>query len=466
MTLLSIILTTFSLFATITSMKRLLIDDLIAWKNTPERKPLIIQGVRQVGKTYLLQNFGKTDFPKVHYFDFEKMRNLHKAFDSDLNPQRIINELSFYLDNEINISNDLVIFDEIQACPNALTSLKYFCEEMPALALCCAGSLIGIHLTPTSYPVGKVSTLKLNPMSFQEFLMAQKDNRSLEVLKNINPKSTIPEIVHEHLWKQLKIYFIVGGLPEAVLTFCQSSESMFTTFLKVRKKQTELASSYYADMTKHSGKVNAMHIDRVFKSVPAQLYKTQDNTTSRFRFRGVVPGVSHYQRLAGAIDWLEAAGLVIKVYITNTGHLPFKAYSKENKFKLLLFDIGLLGCMANLSPKTIMDYDYGSYKGYFAENFVAQEFLAYGESALYCWSEKASEVEFLREIDGKAVPFEVKSGKVTQAKSLKVFSEKYSPPYQVILSARPLSIIEHSNTHKYPLYMLGQISNLSDTNSH
>ncbi len=438
-------------------MKRLLIDRLIAWRNAPKRKPLILQGVRQVGKTYLLKSFGKANFPKVHYLDFEKMRGLHKVFDPDLNPQRILDELSFYLDTEINISNDLVIFDEIQACPNALTSLKYFCEEKPDLALCCAGSLLGIHLTPTSYPVGKVSTLRLHPMSFQEFLIAQKDNRSLKVLEKLNSKSTIPEIVHKHLWEQLKTYFIVGGLPESVLTFCQSTDSLFTRFSKIREKQNELVLAYYADMTKHSGKVNAMHIDRIFKSVATQFYKTQDNTSSRFKFRGVVPGVSHYQRLAGAIDWLEAAGLVIKVYITNTGHLPFKAYSKENKFKLLLFDIGLLGCMAGLSPKTIMDYDYGSYKGYFAENFVAQEFLAYGANALYCWSEKTAEVDFLREIDGKVIPFEVKSGKVTQAKSLDIFSKKYSPTYRVILSARPLSIVEHNNTHKYPLYMLGQI---------
>ena len=344
-----------------------------------------------------------------------------------------------------------MIFDEVQELPKALTSLKYFQEDCPELHLCAAGSLLGLHLSPASFPVGKVTFETLRPMSFEEFLMANHD-KALPAIQKLTLKDKIPEIIHEHLWQQLKLYFVVGGLPEVVATYCENKDHLFEACSIVRKKQGDLLNSYYADIAKHSGKVNAMHIDRVFHSVPAQLSQTQDSTIARFKFRGIVPGVTHYDRLAGAIDWLEAAGLVIKVPVVNTGYLPFKGYTKENFFKLLLFDIGILGNMSDLPPKVILDADYGSYKGYFAENFVAQELLK-ARDKLFSWQEQKSEVEFLLEILGQVIPIEVKSGTTTKAKSLQVFSEKYKPPYQVIFSGRSFDI--RAKTHYYPLYLAG-----------
>ncbi|MCK4609051.1 MAG: ATP-binding protein, partial [Gammaproteobacteria bacterium] len=411
-------------------MKRLFIKKLIEWKDAEIRKPLIVKGIRQSGKTYSITAFGKNHFPNMHYINFEKDGRFAKIFEADFNPIRIIDELSFALDTAINITTDLLFFDEIQACPKALTSLKYFQEDMPELALCSAGSLLGVHLSTESFPVGKVDLLKVSPMSFEEFLMALDDNKSIEFLCNISIQSTIPEIIHTHIWQQLKLYFIVGGLPEVVQTFKNNQTNLYTALELVRKKQTELILAYNADMAKHSGKVNAMHLDRLWKAIPAQLAREQDGSATKFKFKGIIPGINRYSRLAGAIDWLEAAGLVIKTHIVNSGNLPFAAYSKENAFKLYVADVGLLGALSELTPQTILAYDYGTYKGYFAENFIAQEFQCSGVANLYSWQEGRYEIEFLRDIQGQVIPIEVKSGWVTKTHSLNIFAEKYKSSYK------------------------------------
>ncbi len=293
-------------------------------------------------------------------------------------------------------------------------------------------------------------------MSFEEFLLAQND-KGLPYIEQFSEKGSIPEIVHAHLWELFKHYLIVGGLPEVVALYTQNKEHLVETFSSVRKKQDDMLKSYYADIAKHSGKVNAMHIDRVLQAVPAQLSQVQEDSTARFKFRGVVPGLSHYDRLAGAIDWLEATGLVTKIHILHTAQLPFKGYSKENLFKLMLFDVGILGSMAELSPKMILDYDYGSYKGFFAENFTAQELLCSGIESLFCWQEQSAEVEFLLEIDGNPIPIEVKSGSITKAKSLKIFADKYHPPYVIVLSGKWVKSEPHHNRRHYPLYLAGHL---------
>lgn len=438
-------------------MKRLMMENLLRWKEKKDRKPLIIKGVRQVGKTYLLKEFGKTHFPKYHYLNFEKEPILAKIFEADLSPQRILTELSFHLNSSIDVARDLVIFDEIQELPKALTSLKYFCEDCPELHICAAGSLLGVHLSLESFPVGKVTFQALRPMSFEEFLWAVEDERSLQFIRNFSGKEEVPEVVHAHLWDQLKRYFVVGGLPEVVAVYVQNRNDLFKALSLVREKQEDLVKSYYADISKHSGKVNAMHINRILESVPSQIRQVHEESIARFRFRGVVPGVSHYDRLAGAIDWLETAGLVIKVPVVNTGHSPFSGYAKENFFKLLLFDIGILGSMSGLSPKNILEYEYRSYKGYFAENFVAEELLGCGVEKLFSWQEGQAELEFLLELEGKVIPLEVKSGSNIKAKSLKSFSEKYKPAEQIILSGRSFSINKSQGIYYYPLYLAGKL---------
>lgn len=434
-------------------MRRAYLEKLIYWKNKQNRKPLILKGVRQVGKTYLLQQFGKEYFQAVHYLNFEKETQLAKIFELDLNPQRIVNEIELYLSRKIDKKKDLLIFDEIQVCPRALTSLKYFQEEMSELALASAGSLLGIYLGPVSFPVGKVDVLTLYPMSFEEFLIATDEKMAYDFLKQMTIETKIPEILHDRLWEKLKLYFIVGGLPEAVLTYCLYKGSLYEALEKVRSKQVDIINAYYADIAKHSGKENAMHIERVFRAIPIQLAQAQDGNAKKFSFKGVIPGVDRYSRLIGPIDWLQACGLVIKVSICHSAQLPLLAYTKENFFKLYVFDVGILGAMSNLAPKVIYDYNYGSFKGYFAENFVLQEFFYAGASSLYSWHEKNSEIEFLLELNGVIIPVEVKSGWITQAKSLKVFRERYHPSYSMIFSAKNFSVNDSKGLIRAPHYL-------------
>lgn len=394
----------------------------------------------------------------MHYVNFEKNAKLSKLFEPDLNPKRIISELCFILDDSIDLEKDLIIFDEIQACPKALTSLKYFQEDIPNLYLCAAGSLLGIYLNSESFPVGKVDMLYMHPLSFLEFLQAIEDTQSFNFINNITKTSKLSSIIHSHLWEKLKWYLIVGGLPEVVKLFKENRDNLYNAFMIARKKQNDLILAYGADIAKHSGKVNAMHIDRIWNAVPAQLAAVNNDSSNRFKFKGIIPGINRYSQLVGAIDWLVSTGLVIKLHVVNKGNLPFLAHTKENIFKLAMFDVGILSAMCELSPKNILDYNYGSYKGYIAENFVAQEFLCKNNllNRLYSWKEKGSEVEFLMEVDGNAIPIEVKSGKVTQSKSSKVFYDKYQPPYRVVFSAKDILDVNYKKSmHYYPLYLAG-----------
>ncbi|MFH1429495.1 MAG: AAA family ATPase [Candidatus Margulisiibacteriota bacterium] len=434
-------------------MKRTIEAELFKWNNKPDRKPLVLRGARQVGKTYSLKYFGEHYFPSFHYINFEKDESLASIFEKDLDPKRIVKDLSFYLNTSIDLKNDLLIFDEIQYVPKALTSLKYFYEEYPSLAICCAGSLLGLHLSDDAFPVGKVEFLNMYPMSFEEFLLAAGDARSIEILSELNIKSVISDIIHDHLWEELKKYFVVGGLPEVVKTYIDDIDNQFDAMNRVRAKQNDLIMAYIADMAKHSGKQNAMHIERIWRNIPAQLARAQDGTSAKYQFKGVVPGIKRYAKLAGSLDWLETAGLIIKTYIINKGEIPFSAYSKESQFKLYLFDVGILGALSELPVNIILDYDYGSYKGYFAENFAAQEFLYSGVQSLYCWQGRTSEVEFVREYEGDILPIEVKSGWVTQSKSLKIFAEKYEAKYRSILSANNFKIDFTNKVHRYPIYL-------------
>jgi len=438
-------------------MKRNITAQLKAWKEKKNRYPLIIKGARQVGKTYILKEFAKNNFPNYHYLNFEEDEKVKKIFEPDLNPKRILDELSFYLSSSIDSKNDLVIFDEIQNCPRALTSLKYFNEKIPGLAICSAGSLLGLYFGLSSFPVGKVDFLEMYPLSFEEFLLGIEETRSYDYLKECKLNTKLPEIVHMRLWELLKIYFITGGLPEVARIYHENKHDLYKALQLVREKQDNLILGYEADMAKHSGKQNSMHINRLWRNIPSQLAREQDGSAPKFKFKDVIPGIKGYSRLSGIIDWLLTAGLVIKTYIIDKWHLPLSAFKNDSVFKLYFFDIGILGAISKLAPKTILDYDYGTYKGYFAENFAAQEFLCSGMGELFCWKGITSEVEFLVENAGNVFPIEIKSGWVTQAKSLHVYARKYSPDYKVVMSARNLHIDSKRNIHYYPLYLASRL---------
>lgn len=439
-------------------MKRDITKALTAWKNHRDRKPLILRGARQVGKTYILQEFGKSHFPRCHHVNFEHDERLGALFDKNLSPVRIINELRFFLDTSIDTAHDLVILDEIQRCPRAMTALKYFREQMPELALCSAGSLLGVSLSDASFPVGKVTFLDLHPLSFEEFLEGIGKLRLAELLRTHDLGEPLPHVAHDQLWDLWKQYLVTGGLPEAVKSYGEQLENQYEAIRMVRRIHRDLLDTYMADIAKHSGKINALHIERLWRNVPVQLARCQDGSASKFRLKDAVPGMRGYERLSSPLGWLENARLTLRTSLVNRAETPLAGFAKDNRFKQYFFDVGLLITVSNIDPGHIFKYDYGSYKGYVAENFVAQELRAAGVCELFCWQGRTSEVEFLLETPSGIIPWEVKSGWATRSKSLNVFMERYHPPQGVILSAGNM---KKSGSRLYvPVYAAGRLARL------
>ena len=436
-------------------MERNISFNLKNWKENKKRKPLILLGARQVGKTYLLKNFGKENFSKYLYVNFEEKKELCKLFTEDLDPKRILSELEIYFNAEIDLKNDLIILDEIQECPEAISSLKYFSEVIPELATCSAGSLLGVKLGMGSFPVGKVELVNMFPMSFFEFLKAINELKLLKYLLNWNPSEKFSSTVHSKAWDLFKTYLVVGGLPESILVYKEHQANKNKALAEVRKSQQNLIKTHLADIAKHSGKQNSMHIERIWSNIPSQLAREQDGTATKFKFKGVIPNVKGYSRLADTIDWLQAAGLILRIPISNSGNLPLKAFTDENSFKLYLYDVGILGALSSLEPSVILNYDYGTYKGYFAENFIAQEFTcAMGQpDEIFAWKKAKSEIEFLRVVKDSVIPIEVKSGWNTRSRSINVFIEKYDSPYGIIFSASDFTQNQKNKIRRLPLYL-------------
>ena len=442
---------------TLLFMYRKIYSKLTEWKKSESRPPLLLRGARQVGKSYILQKFGEYEFPGCHIFNFEMNKKLCSIFGNDLDPERIVKDLSIVSNKKIDIKTELVIFDEIQECPKALTSLKYFCEQMPELHLCCAGSLLGVKLNSESFPVGKVEFIDMHPLCFEEFLRAMNDDIALELFFDFAGSEKQSEIAHQKLWDYFREYSVTGGMPQVVDTYSKHRNNAIEAMKKARDIQKRLVESYNNDFAKHSGKVNSLHIISVFENIPTQLSANMDRSVKRYQFKDVIQRKKSYTELQGPIEWLDKAGLILKVKKCNRSEIPFETFSKENIFKLFIFDIGLLGAMLDLPVSMIYTQDFGITKGYFAENFVAQEFISNSISKLYSWSEKTSEIEFLRIVDNEPVPVEVKSGKRLQAKSLQQYILKYSPKLAVKLSGKPLKRNKTSPVQNYPLYWASKI---------
>jgi len=437
-------------------MKRSATEYLIDWKNRKDRKPLVIKGARQVGKTWLLKEFGKKNFQNCHYFDFEKEKSRWlPVFENDIDPKTVLKNISLILNRRIDPQNDILIFDEIQNIPRAITSFKYFQDEMPEAAVISAGSLLGIILSDESFPVGKVEFFNLRPMSFKEFLVNYGNDLLLEGYEEAWLKKGISEALHTKLTEVLREYLITGGMPEAAGYFL-SNRKEAGVYETIRKKQKDLLSTYQADFSKHAGKVNSVHISSVYQNVPVQLAANIDDSVKRFKFKEAVKGKKGYSELSGPIDWLVNAELIIKVPICNRAELPLKAFVKDNIFKLYYNDIGLLGAGLDLPPSAILLDDYGMNKGYFMENFAAQELYRTTDRPLYAWNERNSEIEFII-TDGKnIIPVEVKSGIRTKAKSLQQYIIKYNPEKAYILSGSKFIDTDKTKT-RIPLYYAGKL---------
>jgi uncharacterized protein len=439
-------------------VKRTCAENLDAWKVNPGRKPLILLGARQVGKTHLLKHFGASSFSNTVYLNFESDEELNKIFEPNLEPKRILEELKLY-GHAITPGETLIIFDEIQYCPRALTSLKYFCEHLPNLHICAAGSLLGLFLSEAAFPVGKVDLVPLQPMTFREFLTAIAADAVLERVQLFaTGKAALSEVEHSILFSYFKEYLTCGGLPEVVAGFVSGRVRPAEALLETRKRQSQLIINYIADMAKHSGKVNSMHIERVWLQSARQLAQTENDGAKKFAFKGVVPNIRGYERLTSAIDWLSKAGLSHKISICNSASQPLQAYTKESIFKLYVFDIGILGAMVGLGPETIRNYDFATYKGYLVENLVLQELHAQGLRP-FSWQEGTAEIEFLLNYRDLVVPVEVKAGQRTKAKSLSVYCKKYSPKISVKITGSHIPKLQlNGGVLNIPVYASGWLS--------
>ena len=445
-------------------MKRLIETHLTHWKNKENRKPLLLQGARQVGKTYVIQKFGGEAFQTMHYFDLEASKpQLEPIFqEASLHPQSIIDGLSFVSGQSISRENDLLVFDEIQSIPRAITALKYFNQSMNSLAVIAAGSNLGVTHGESAFPVGQVEILQMYPLNFKEFLLGTGEVQTIKFLENFQGETT-GDTYHRQLFKLLKIYFVTGGMPEAIEKYNSHKEKPLEAFQMVRNTQKQLLLHYTRDFSKYAGVTNSRHIERVFNAIPLQLSNTQNKQSKKFIFKDVISkGYRTYETLADPIEWLVKAGLAFKVPLREHPRIPLLAGASENHFKLFLFDIGLLGAMTNLSPEVIMQYNYGTYKGYFAENFVLQELYSYGFHHIVTWSGRTSEVEFVLELDGNLVPVEVKAGLNTKAKSLLVFIDKYAPIYSLKLTGNKYGYDSRKKIYNFPLYLIAKLLELTN----
>lgn len=431
-------------------MQRLIEPKLLAWKNSAYRKPLVLRGARQTGKTYVLKNFAQQHFSELHYINFQENSEWGDIFAGTLTPDEVIKTYEILSNAHVDRQQDIIIFDEIQECPRALTSLKYFCELAPELAVCCAGSLLGVAHATDSFPVGRVTFFDLRPLSFVEFLSAIDEERLLLMLQELTQGESIPQAVHNKCMAIVHEYFIVGGMPEVVKRYSEQRDNRQQAFAQARKNQQDLLDAYVRDFAKYAQDVPVARILSVFSAIPSQLAKD-----SKKFIPSQVKKNQRHSYFESAIHWLEGAGLITKVLIANSGELPFSAFTRDNHFKLYFIDVGLLGALSDLSPAAFYAEEniFNTFKGAFCENFVLQELLMNDLRQVYSWSSNTAEIEFMIEHSGSVLPIEVKAGLSGKLKSLNVFADKYKSPYRTRISARNFLIDEQTQMHNYPLYL-------------
>ena len=430
-------------------MQREIIKDLVKWKDKQGRKPLLLTGVRQCGKTYIVGEFAKQNFKNYAYANFEKSEKLAAIFDYDFDTQRIVSELESALKTKIVPGETLLFLDEIQECPRAITSLKYFCENMRELHLVCAGSLLGVAIKKEqiSFPVGKVNRLRLYPMSFKEFVIASGREDLINVFEKWPADRPIPELHSVPMKALLKEYYIVGGMPEAVKTWIETRD-----FDAVEEVQNEILRDYADDFSKHAPASEVPKIRWVWDSIPVQLAKENN----KFIFSHVKQG-KRSAELEDALQWLCDAGLVVQVCLVENPEIPLSGFADKSYFKVYMSDIGLLRAKSKVSAGTIMEEAelYVRYKGAFVENYVLAQLQSQEKEAYFWRSGNCAEVDFVYEQESQIVPVEVKAADNTQAKSFKMFCKKYAPKIGFKLSQKNIALndCQGAKAFSLPLYL-------------
>ena len=423
-------------------MKRNAMQSLINWKNDPERKPLILRGARQVGKTWLMKEFGQTCYANYVYFNFDEEDELKSIFQANTNPHRIIELLSMISGEKIQPGETLILFDEIQECPEALNTLKYFKEKANEYHVVSAGSLLGTILAqPKSYPVGMVNLLDIFPLTFDEFLEAT-DPALYTYYDSIQKEQTIEEIFHSRLSEACNYYFIIGGMPE-----CVSSWIKYKDPARISQIQRELIEIYENDFSKHNGKINSGRILLVFRSIVAQLAKPNE----KFMYGAVREG-GRARDFEEAIEWLVSAGMLNRVYNVSKMEHPLSAFDKLDQFKLFVFDTGLLKHMAGIDNSAILLKSSYQFKGALTENYILQQLQGQFEIAPRYYSDKNSEIDFVLQNGTDIIPVEVKAGEDKSAPSFKRYVAENHPAAALRFSKRGYR--KDGDITNLPLYLV------------
>lgn len=427
-------------------MDRDVYKKLKTWKKSSRRKPLIIKGARQVGKTYILKKFGSLEYDNTAYFNFEEDPDLNDIFKRNLKPQKILENLSLYAGFKIQPAKHLIVFDEIQFSNDALNSLKYFNEEANDYHIIAAGSLLGIRLSaPKSFPVGKVNFINMYPLTFLEFLDATGRNELRLLIENTTEINKYPAPFHNELLHLLRTYYFIGGMPEVVKQFAESKD-----YFEVRDIQKEIIDSYILDFAKHAPSSDIPKLSIIWDSIPHQLGKEN----KKYIFAALKKS-ARAREYENALRWLHDAGLIYKVNLVNTIKIPLKGFEDDQNFKVYALDTGLLTAMAKIPPTIITNENqiFNDYKGAFVENYVLQQLTAAHEKELYYWkSSGIAELDFILEHNGKVYPLEAKSGINPYSKSAQVYMEKYNPVY--IYRTTLLNLKLDANIINIPLYAI------------
>lgn len=404
-------------------MKRYAMDKLVYWKNKRNRKPLILKGARQVGKTWLMKEFGKKCFKNTAYINFDSDVRMRRIFEEDYDIQRIIRMINIETGERIIPEETLIIFDEVQEAPRAISSLKYFCENAPEYAVVSAGSLLGVAIHEgVSFPVGKVESLNMYPMSFREFLTAMGEEALADIIEEKDYQAL--NTFSDKYINWLKLYYFVGGMPEAVNDYAECGD-----VTSVRDIQKQILELYENDFSKHTPNDVLARIRMVWNSIPLQLAKEN----KKFFFGQIRKG-ARAKNFELAIEWLQDCGLAGKVYRVEKPGIPLKAYTDFSAFKIYLLDVGLLGAMSDLDARSILEKNelFTEFKGALTEQYVYQQIISETEYTPYYFSASShTEIDFLIQKEGQVIPLEVKAEENVKAKSLKAYFNKYNPPYAV-----------------------------------
>ena len=436
-------------------MYRFAIEKLYKWKESKRRKPLIIEGARQVGKTWIMKEFGRLAYKDTVYINFDSNGRMEELFSSDLNTDRIIMGLEIYAGKKINSEDTLIIFDEVQEVPRALSSLKYFCENAPQYHIICAGSFLGIALhSGTSFPVGKVDFMKLYPLSYREFLIATDNERFAELLDALDFQM-ITSFKQTYI-DSLKQYYFIGGMPEAVQLFSENKD-----FNEAREVQQRILNAYEQDFSKHAPVEIVPKLRMVWNSIPSQLAKEN----KKFVY-GLLREGARAKDYETAIMWLTDCGLLHKLSRVNNPGLPLKAYEDLKAFKLFMVDIGLLGCMSGLQPDILLDGNkmFSEFKGALTEQYVMQQLAAsFGLNIYYYTNDRSTcEIDFVVDNGKCVVPVEVKAEINLKSKSLKMHREKYAP--ELCIRSAMTDFKVEDRLINLPLYAIEKLDRIIKSN--